>query len=93
MNLFSDNSNTAIFNYYYPKLGWKVVNSIDVPVLAITGTNDDGIYPVMEPKKAMILLKKELKNSPRVKTVLYKDAEHNFEGFEKDIVRDVLDFV
>jgi pimeloyl-ACP methyl ester carboxylesterase len=93
LNFFDKKSNTAIFNYGLPELGWDVVNSIKVPVLAFTGTKDDGIAPVMDAYKAMKLLKKELKQSPRVQTVVYKECEHSFEGFEKQIVSDVVSFM
>jgi pimeloyl-ACP methyl ester carboxylesterase len=93
VNFFEETANTAIFNYKDSSLGWMVINDISVPVLAITGTQDDGIKPVIDPKKAMSLLQSELKNSPRVKTVVYEGAEHSFNGFEEQIVNDVLDFV
>lgn len=93
LNIFDKGAKTAIFNYGKPELGWGVVNSINVPVLAITGTKDDGIVPVMEAKKAMKMLEKELINSPRKKTIIYENAEHSFDGFEKRIVKDVLNFI
>jgi len=93
VNLFEKTANTAIFNYGDSSLGWKVINDISVPVLAITGTQDDGIKPVIDPKEAMKLLESELKNSPRVKTVVYEGAEHSFNGFEEQIVNDVLAFI
>lgn len=93
LNFFEDRANTAIFNYGNRVLGWKIINDISVPVLAITGTKDDGIKPVIDPKKAMMLLKSELKNSPRVKTIVYEGAEHSFNGFGERIVDDVLDFI
>lgn len=92
LNLFSDDANTAIFNFWKDDQ-WDVVNNISVPVLAITGTKDDGIAPVIDPHKAMQKLKSELENSPRVKTLVYKNAEHSFDGFEKNIVEDVIKFV
>lgn len=93
VNLFADESRAAIFNYVNPELGWEVVERISVPVLAITGTDDDGILPVIEPSLAMKMLEKELVNSPRVKTIVYDGAEHNFVGFERQIASDVIDFV
>lgn len=92
LNIFRETSKTAIFNYGNPKLGWDVVNSINVPVLAITGTKDDGIVPVMEANMAMKMLKDELKNSPRVRTVVYEGAGHSFDGYSDKIVGDVLSF-
>ena len=93
LNFFSDDSKTAIFNYKRPDLGWEVVNNIHIPVLAITGTEDDGIQPIIEPAQAMEILKKELKNSPKVKTILYEGAKHSFNGFEENIIKDVIEFI
>ncbi len=93
LNFFENDANTAIFNYGKPELGWDVVNKINIPVISITGTKDDGIIPVMDAYEAMKLLEKELKNSPKVKTVVYKNCEHSFDGFGKEIVRDVLGFL
>lgn len=93
LNLFGNGAKTAIFNYGEPELGWKVVNKINLPVLAITGTKDDGIVPVVDPYKAMDMLEKELKKSPKVKTLVYKGSEHSFDGFEERIVKDVLNFI
>lgn len=93
LSFFGDNAKDAIFNYGNSNLGWEVVKSINIPVLAITGTKDDGIVPVMEAYSAMNLLESQLANSPRKKTIVYENAEHSFEGFEDNIVNDVIDFI
>jgi pimeloyl-ACP methyl ester carboxylesterase len=93
LNFFGKGAKTAIFNYGDETLGWSVVNSLKLPVLAITGTKDDGIAPVMEVHKAMEKLESELKSSPGVKTIVYDNAEHSFDGFGEKIVKDVIDFV
>jgi pimeloyl-ACP methyl ester carboxylesterase len=93
LNFFSNTSNTAIFNFNSLGLGWKVVNSLTVPVLAFTGSHDDGIVPVMEAHQAMSVFERELSLSERVKTVVYEGAGHGFDGFEKNIVEDVLEFI
>lgn len=93
INFFGEGAKDAIFNFENPSLGWDVVNSLNVPVLAISGTLDDGIVPVMDVYKAMEILEKELKNSPKKKTIVYKDAEHSFDGFEEQITQDVLAFI
>jgi pimeloyl-ACP methyl ester carboxylesterase len=92
LHFFENDAKDAIFNYWSDSR-WDVVNSISHPVLAITGTKDDGIEPVMDPHKAMEKLKSELKKAPRVETIVYDGAEHSFEGFEDEIVRDVVRFV
>jgi len=93
LNFFGDNARGAIFNYGDESLGWDVVNSLYIPVIAFTGTKDDGIAPVMEAHEAMKKLESELKNSPKVKTVVYEDAEHSFSGFGEKIVTDVIEFI
>ena len=93
VNFFSDNSKTAVFNYWNPASEWKYVESVDIPVIAFTGTKDDGIVPVMDAYKAMELLKAKLKKSPRVKTVVYEGAVHDFTGFGNDVVNEVIEFI
>lgn len=93
LNFFDEGAKTAIFNYNDDSLGWDVVNSIDLPVLAITGTKDDGIVPVMDANEAMKKLESELKNSPKVKTVVYDGAEHSFDGFGDQIAKEVVEFI
>ncbi len=93
LNLFDDNAATGVFNYRLPKESWKIVENIKVPVLAITGTKDDGIYPVMNPIEAMKLLENKLIKSPKVKTIVYENAEHDFVDFEENIVHDAISFL
>ena len=93
INLFSDDSTDAIFNFGKPELGFAVVNAITSPVLAFTGTQDDGIVPVADPYAAMQTLEHELVQSPRVRTVVYDGAKHDFAGFGDQIVAEVLNFV
>ena len=93
LSLFGKGAKDAIFNYSKPELGWEVVNSLEIPVLAITGTKDTGIVSVIDPYKAMDLLESQLLNSPRKKTIVYNGADHGFKGFEQSIVEDVLKFV
>jgi pimeloyl-ACP methyl ester carboxylesterase len=93
INFFSDNSNCAIFNFGQPQFGWDVVNKINLPTLAITGTKDDGIVPVCDPHSAMSILENELKNAKKVKTVVYDGADHSFDGFGQKIVEDAILFI
>lgn len=88
-----DNKNNFIYNYWEPEIGWEVARRTNVPFLAFTGTNDDGIYPAMNPKYAMKMLEKELVNVPRIKTVVFQDATHEYDGFEKNIAEEIINFV
>lgn len=93
INLFGVKSNAAIFNFNDESLGWKTVNLIDVPVLAITGTKDDGIVPVIDPYRAMEKLLVELRSSPRFSSHVYEGAKHSFAGYGEKIVSDILEFI
>lgn len=93
LNFFGNGAKTAIFNFNDLGLGWEVVNRLDRPVLAITGTKDEGIVTVKDAYAAMQQLESELKHCPRVKTVVYEEADHDFTGFDKQIVRDVIEFI
>jgi alpha-beta hydrolase superfamily lysophospholipase len=93
INFFGEKSNTAIFNYGNETLGWEKVQNIKVPVIAFTGTKDVGIVPVIDAYKSMTLLESNLVNSPRKKTVVYENAEHDFIGFGDKIVYEVINFI
>ncbi len=93
LNFFQEPTNLAIFNYMRPDLGWQKINPISIPVLAITGTQDFGIVSVVDPFKAMEKLKSELKKSPRVRTLVFENAEHDFQGFGDQIVSEVIKFI
>ncbi len=93
LNFFDEGTKTAIFNYADEKLGWDVVRSIYLPVLAITGTKDDGVVSVSDPYLAMEKLKKELISSPKVMTVVFEGATHGFDGFGDKIVEEAIRFI
>ncbi len=91
INFSKENKNMAIFNYYNPELGFDTLKAIDVPILAITGTEDVGI-PI-DKEAALTMIKKEAVNSPNVVGKVLDGAEHDFDGFEKEIVDSVLEFL
>ena len=93
VNLFSEESPSNIFHYYDPNRSWAVVNEISVPVMAFSGTKDDGIVPVMDPHEAMTLLVGQLIRAPKVKTEVLDNAEHSFKGFEAQIVDHAASFI
>lgn len=93
LNLFGEDSRASVFNYFDTSRGWKVVNDITVPVLAITGTNDDGVCTVKNPREAMNLLEKNLSSSNKTRTIIYENANHGFRGFLDRIVEDSITFI
>lgn len=93
LNSFAEGTNTAIFNFYQPELGFPGLDKIKVPVLSFTGTKDSAIAPMREPNEAMQMLDKALINSPRKHQVVYDGANHDFEGFGDQIVAEVINFI
>lgn len=93
MNFFGKKSNMNIFRFTNHDTKWTVINKIEVPVLAITGTKDEGIVLLEDPYEAMEKLKKELIRSPKTKTVVLENASHMFMGFGKQIANEVINFL
>lgn len=93
VNFFGEGSNTAIFNFADDSFGWEKVHNIRIPVIAFTGTKDDGIVPVMDPYKAMEMLESQLISSHKKKTIVFENAEHSFDGFGERIVKEVVYFI
>lgn len=90
LSLFGKDSPANIFKYVSNR-NWDFVNSIKLPVIAFTGTKDEG--PCINQHEAMHMLKRELKKSPRVKTIVFPNAEHDFCGFGNQIVEHTLSFI
>jgi dienelactone hydrolase len=94
VNLFDEDSNCHIF--YYPTMNDVencVLESIKIPVLAFTGTEDYGVITSSNPHIAMEKLEKSLNNSPRARTKIFEGADHDFKGFDEQIVTEVLYFI
>lgn len=91
LNSWGEGSNIGIFNYYTNK-DWDVVNRIDLPVIALTGTKDESLT-ILDRQVAMDMLEKELINSPRVKTIVYDGGNHDFKGVGDEVVKDILEFI
>ncbi len=91
INFSFPNENLAIFNYHNPERGFKTIGQIKVPILSILGTKDDGI--VTDPYESNKLLEKHALNCPRFRGVVLEGAKHDFAGFDRDIIREVTDFI
>jgi pimeloyl-ACP methyl ester carboxylesterase len=90
LSLF-ENKNTQIFNYFNPELKFEILSSIDLPVLAITGTKDEGI--TIDHEEAMKILTKALNNSSKVEVAIFEGAEHSFDKYEQQLFNKILAFV
>lgn len=87
INLYDSDSSAAIFNYRSPELGFEEVKALKAPILAFVGSEDDGI--VTDPEDSMELLEEKAENAPEVRTHVMEGAEHDFKGFEKQIIDEV----
>lgn len=91
IDLYSEDSDTAIFNFLKPELGFETLEDIETSILAITGSKDAGI--VTEPEKSMKMLEEKTINASEIKTKVLEDAEHDFRGFEKEIIEEVSNYI
>ena len=87
INLFGDESETAIFNFLNKDLGFETISKIDKPILSIMGRKDDvAIIPIEE---IMETMEKETTSSPRSETKILGDSNHGYQGYEQELA-DVL---
>ncbi|MFB6076747.1 MAG: alpha/beta hydrolase, partial [Candidatus Nanohaloarchaea archaeon] len=91
LDLFGAESDAAVFNYSTPGRGWDAIAAIDVPMLAVLGTADDGI--VVGADEAMAMLEEHAENCPRFEGIVVDGAEHDYAGYEDEIIDHVLSFV
>lgn len=68
--------------------GLEMYKKIKVPILTIIGNQEE--YTVIPIKEALIILKKENSLS---KVVQIKDCNHDFEGKEKEVSREIINFL
>lgn len=93
VNFFSKDSNCNVFCYTQRDHDWKYVNNIEVPVLIIGGTKDYALQVGNTIEGSIEILKSQLTKSPFVKTKMFEGADHSYDGFEKDIVEEVVKFI
>ncbi len=87
INLFGDESETAIFNFFNKDLGFETISKINKPILLIMGRKDDAaIIPVEE---IMKIMEKETTSSPRIETRILGDSNHGYHGYAQELA-DVL---
>lgn len=91
VQLFREDSPAAVFNYHSPELGFDTVSGIEVPMTAFLGTEDTGI--VTDAYESMDVLDENADNCPRFDGVVLEGAEHDFSGFEDEIIDNVLELV
>ncbi len=91
LDLFSDSSPAAIFNFHNKKLGFEVLSKIQIPIFVTMGRKDDVLVIPIE--DIMQTIKEEAKSSPIVETEIVGDAGHDYLGFEQDLSNAILKWV
>ncbi len=81
-----------MFEFCNKEYDFPVLKQIKIPVKAIAGTKDEYLHPSSpeHPEEAMNILSKHIKNFD------YKIVEgsgHNFNGFEKELVDEIMNFI
>ncbi len=91
LNFFANERVAAnVFPYHNPRSSkWEELAKIDIPVLAFSGMRD----VISHPKEAMDILKRKLTGSPKVETVVFERAEHDFKGYGEQLVKRVVHFL
>jgi pimeloyl-ACP methyl ester carboxylesterase len=83
ISLGGESSRVAIFNFHNPTDTLPVLAKIAIPTYVIMGRKDGAL--VVSIDETMDRIKKALLNSPRVETNILGDADHGYNGFEKDL--------
>lgn len=81
-----------MFEFCNKEYDFPILNKIKIPVKAIAGTKDEYLHPSNpeHPEEAMNILSKHIKDFD------YKIVEgsgHNFNGFEKELVNEIVNFI
>ena len=83
LNLFADNSNAAIFNFFNHSDSFETLGKIRIPAFAVMGKKDDALVIPIE--ETFAKLKTGLSSSSKVETVILGDATHGYRGHEQPL--------
>ena len=91
MSLFGDNAKDAIFNFYNSEDELSGLKKITIPTYAVMGRKDDALTIPIEAMFAR--MERALVSSPKVKTEILGDANHGYQGCEKELATAVQTWV
>lgn len=91
LNLFGDDSEAAIFNFYNQEKGFQILSKVACPIFTVMGRKDDVLVIPIE--EIMRIIKAKAKSSPRCEYKILGDATHDYRGYEQQIAETVLDWV
>ncbi|MEK9200365.1 MAG: alpha/beta fold hydrolase [Patescibacteria group bacterium] len=81
VNLASKKSKVAIFNLYDKDDKLEVLSTISIPTIVMMGKRDGALTVPVE--QLMERIKKALKSSSKVETVVLGEANHGYDGYEQ----------
>lgn len=87
LSLFDDNAKDAIFNFHDPEDKLETLGKITVPTYAVMGTKDDALVVSIE--ETFSRLETALTSSPKKRTEVLGDANHDYRGHEQEIANAV----
>ena len=81
-----------MFEFCNKDYDFPILSQIKIPVKAIAGSNDEYLHPSNSehPEEAMSILSKHIQN---FEYKIIEDSGHNFNGFEKELVMEILNFI
>jgi len=91
LNIFDDNSKTAIFNFHNPKDKFKIISQIKHPILTMVGTKDDILF--MPLNRMIRILKEKASSSKKLEIKIVKNATHSWRGNEQKLANGILSWL
>ena len=91
LNLFDDNSEVAVFNFYNLNDKFKTLSKVSRPIFAVMGRKDDVLVIPIE--DIMQTIKEKAKSSLRREYKILGDATHDYRGFEQELADTVSKWI
>lgn len=91
LNLFSENSQTKIFNFHKENDDYKILNKIKIPMLTITGDNDYILLKSAE--ETMKCITDNYKHEVKCETKIIPKANHIFTDCEEVLAKTLVDWI
>lgn len=89
---YSQDDIGCMFDFYRQDYNFPTLNKIQIPVQFIVGSKDD-FFNATNPENSQEALDILLKNISNSTWEIINGAGHTFNGYEEELVKDVLDFI
>lgn len=91
INIFGDNSEAAIFNFYNPQDSFKTLSEVTLPIYSVMGKKDDTLVIPIEDTLNMI--QQKAASSTKCEYQILGNATHDYRGFEDKLSEAMLDWI